>query len=263
MVEKWGVCEMIVANETWEGIPLLHVHTVEMNEETPVVIFLHGFMSAKEHNLHYAYQLAKKGVRVILPDALLHGDRHEQVTKKQMNVRFWEIILQSIHEVENLYNYLKKNDYLKSDRIGIAGSSMGAITACGCLKHYDWITTAAICMGAPGYVELGKYLLAQLAAKGFKWSMTKEETQKNLDMLVNYDITVTPEKFNLRPVFFWHGKKDTTVPFENTYQYYLTLRTYYEEKPDYLKFVVDNHTGHTVTRDGMLEATSWLAQHLA
>ena len=263
MEEKWGVCEMIVANETWEGIPLLHVHTEDMNEETPVVIFLHGFMSAKEHNLHYAYQLAKKGIRVLLPDALMHGDRHGNVTKKELNLRFWEIILQSIHEVEKLYTYLKQNHFLEGNKIGIGGSSMGAITACGCLKQYEWLTTAAICMGTPGYVDLGKYLLAQLATKGFKWPMTEEEIQRNLDLLVNYDITFTPEKFNLRPVFFWHGKKDKTVPFENTYQYFLTLRAYYDEKPDNLKFVADNQAGHTVTRDGILEATTWLADHLA
>ena len=52
---------MFVENEVWGNIPLLHIHTDNMNEETPVVIFLHGFMSAKEHNLHYAYQLVHKG----------------------------------------------------------------------------------------------------------------------------------------------------------------------------------------------------------
>ncbi len=51
---------MIVEKEVWGNIPLLHIHNDDMNEETPVVIFLHGFMSAKEHNLHYAYQLVKK-----------------------------------------------------------------------------------------------------------------------------------------------------------------------------------------------------------
>ena len=254
---------MIVANETWEGIPLLHVHTVEMNEETPVVIFLHGFMSAKEHNLHYAYQLVRKGVRVLLPDAKLHGDRSEGLAEKQMNLHFWDIILNSINEVERIYNYLKKNHLLANHKIGVAGSSMGAITTCGCLKRYEWIHTAAICMGAPGFVELGKYQLERLAANGFTWPMTDEEITKINDMLANYDVTLTPEKFAMRPVFFWHGKKDKTVPFENTYQFYLKLRAYYEQKPDYLNFMVDNQAGHAVTRDGVLEATAWLAEHLA
>lgn len=254
---------MIVTKETWEGIPLLHIRTVEMNEETPVVIFLHGFMSAKEHNLHYAYQLVNKGVRVLLPDAKLHGDRSEGLTEMQMNLRFWEIVLNSIHEVEKLYNYLKNNRLLESNKIGVAGSSMGAITTSGCLKRYEWITTAAICMGAPGFVELGKYQLEQLAANGFKWPMTDEEIAKSNDLLASYDVTLTPGKFNSRPVFFWHGKKDARVPFKNTYKFYLKLCAYYDENPEYLNFVVDNQAGHAVTRDGMLEATEWLAQYLA
>ena len=72
---------MIVTKEVWKQIPLLHIYKEEMNENTPVVIFLHGFMSAKEHNLHYAYQLVEKGVRVILPDAYLHGERNENLSE--------------------------------------------------------------------------------------------------------------------------------------------------------------------------------------
>ena len=30
---------MIVEQELWGNIPLLHIHTENMNEETPVVIF--------------------------------------------------------------------------------------------------------------------------------------------------------------------------------------------------------------------------------
>lgn len=254
---------MIVAKETWEGIPLLHVHTNEMNEETPVVLFLHGFMSAKEHNLHYAYHLVNKGVRVLLPDAKLHGDRSKGLTEMQMNLRFWEIVLNSIHDVEQLFNYLKSNRLLDSNKIGVAGSSMGAITTAGCLKRYEWVTTAALCMGAPGFVELGKYQLEQLATKGLNWPMTDAELAKSNELLASYDITLTPEKFARRPVFFWHGKKDATVPFKNTYTFYLKLRTYYDGDPENLNFIVDNQAGHAITREGMLATTEWLAKHLA
>lgn len=254
---------MIVEKERWGNIPLLHIRTEDMNEETPIVIFLHGFLSAKEHNLHYAYQLASKGVRVLLPDALLHGDRHEGLTEMEMNLRFWEIVLNSIHEVEQLYNDLKNKQLLASDKIGVAGSSMGAIVTAGCLKRYEWIQTAAICMGAPGFVDLGQYQLEQLEASGVKWPMTEEEIQKSNELLAKYDVSLTPEKLAGRPVFFWHGQQDATVPFENSYNFYLNVSTYYKANPENLNFVVDPKAGHAVTRDGMLAATDWLAQHLA
>ncbi|WP_374963747.1 prolyl oligopeptidase family serine peptidase [Lysinibacillus sp. RS5] len=254
---------MIVEKEMWGNIPLLHIHTENMNEETPVVIFLHGFMSAKEHNLHYAYQLVGKGVRVLLPDAKLHGDRSEDLSEMQMNLQFWDIVLNSIHEVEQLYNELKNKQLLVNDKVGIAGTSMGGIVTSGCLKLYDWIKTAAVFMGAPGFIKLGEYQLQQLANDGVNWSMSEEEVQQINELLAKYDISLTPEKFAGRPVLFWHGELDKTVPFKDTYHFYLTLCQYYETNPEDLKFLANKKAGHAVSRDGMLVATEWLAEHLA
>ncbi|KOY83628.1 prolyl oligopeptidase family serine peptidase [Lysinibacillus macroides] len=254
---------MFVEKEVWGNIPLLHIHTEHMNEETPVVIFLHGFMSAKEHNLHYAYQLVHKGVRVLLPDAKFHGDRSQGLTEEQMNLKFWEIVLNSIQEVQQLYNDLKYKNLLASQQIGIAGTSMGGIVTSGCLKLYDWIQTATICMGAPGFIKLGEYQLRQFAKNGVDWPMSGEEIKKTNELLAKYDVSLTPEKFAGRPVLFWHGKLDKTVPFDETYKFYETLREYYKANPEDLQFLVNKKAGHAVSRDGMLAATEWLAQHLA
>ncbi|MFJ7668091.1 prolyl oligopeptidase family serine peptidase [Lysinibacillus sp. NPDC097195] len=254
---------MLVKNEIWGNIPLLHISTDNMNEKTPVVIFLHGFMSAKEHNLHYAYQLVNKGVRVLLPDAKWHGDRSEGFTETQMNLHFWEIVLNSIHEVEQLYNELKNKQLVAHDKIGVAGTSMGGIVTSGCLKLYDWIETAAICMGGPAFIKLGAYQLQQMAKNGVKFPMSEQEVQKTNELLAKYDISLTPERFAGRPVLFWHGERDKTVPFNDTYNFYCTLRTYYDDNPNNLKFIADKQAGHAVSRNGMLAATDWLAQHLA
>lgn len=34
---------MHVQDDMWQGIPLLHVYDNDMDEHTPVIIFLHGF----------------------------------------------------------------------------------------------------------------------------------------------------------------------------------------------------------------------------
>jgi len=254
---------MIVEKELWGNIPLLHIHTENMNEETPVVIFLHGFTSAKEHNLHYAYQLVGRGVRVLLPDAKLHGDRSEGLTEMQLSLHFWDIVLNSIHEVEQLYNELKNKKLLLNDKIGISGTSMGGIVTSGCLKRYDWIKTAAVCMGAPSFTKLAEYQLQQFAKNGVNLPMSEEEVQQTNKLLAKYDVSLTPDKFAERPVLFWHGELDKTVPFKETYDFYLTLRKYYETNPENLKFLANKKAGHAVSRDGMLAATEWLAQHLA
>ncbi|PYF06538.1 prolyl oligopeptidase family serine peptidase [Ureibacillus chungkukjangi] len=253
---------MYVQDDMWKGIPLLHVYDNSMNEKTPVVIFLHGFQSAKEHNLHYAYQLVQNGVRVIMPDAYLHGVRNENLSELKMNMHFWEIVLKTIHEVSSIYEELKQRGYGDA-KIGIAGSSMGGIITAGCLNSYDWISAAAICMGAPGYVDLANYQLEQFEKMGVALPFDEKQKEAILNQLSEYDITNEPTRFNQRPVIFWHGHKDMTVPFENTYHFYTELRSLYEASPEKLKFVESKNSGHKVPRSGVLAVTSFLSQHLA
>ena len=50
-------------------------------------------------------------MRVLLPDAKFHGERSEGLTEMQMNLNFWDIVLNSIHEVQQLYDELKNKNY--------------------------------------------------------------------------------------------------------------------------------------------------------
>ncbi|RHW39873.1 esterase [Lysinibacillus yapensis] len=254
---------MRVQDDMWNGIPLLHVYEESMDEQSPVVIFLHGFQSAKEHNLHYAYQFVKNGVRVIMPDAELHGARSENLSEMEMNMRFWSIVLNSIKEVSFIYEELKIRGYATTNKIGVAGTSMGGIVASGCLKQYEWIDAAAICMGAPGYVELANWQIDQFEAAGVKLPMMEEEKEAIQESLSNFDITVDIKRFNQRPVMFWHGHKDETVPFHPTYHFYTQLRSYYAEAPERLQFMESPNSGHQVPRSGVLAVTSFLSRHLA
>lgn len=251
---------MIVEDDIWQGIPIIHCYDNEkMNEYSPVLIFLHGFLSGKEHNLHYAYQLVKKGIRVILPDALLHGVRTDHLTEEKMNYKFWNIVVNSIHEVGILYDELMNR--FSPNKIGIAGTSMGGIVTCGCLKKYDWINAAAVCMGAPAFNDLADYQVRQFEQTGVKLPLTDEQKEQIHNTLSEYDITKTPEKLNNRPVIFWHGKKDKTVPFENAYHFYTKIQPYYDRQEDW-QFIVEENLGHKVNRAGMLAVTDFLIQRL-
>lgn len=251
---------MIVKEENWSNIPLLHIvdETLE-NSNIPAVIFLHGFTSAKEHNLHYAYNIAKQGYRVLLPDAHLHGVRSEGLDEVQLSLRFWEIVLTSIEEMASLHAELIKRGVPK---IGMGGTSMGGITTLGCLTAYPWIDVAAVMMGAPGFVELAKAQMAQFERRGFKLPITDEERKSLLEALAIFDMTKQRQKLNQRPVFFWHGEHDTTVPFEPTYNFYKAAKKDYIEQPERFEFFTDPTAGHAVSRAGMLRSVDWFASYL-
>ncbi len=254
---------MIVNEENWGHVPLLHIVQEELeNKQIPVVIFLHGFTSAKEHNLHYAYTIAKKGIRVLLPDGHLHGARDENLDEVQLSLRFWEIVLTSIEEVGFLREELVNRGLVTKENIGLGGTSMGGITTLGCLAVYDWIDTAAVMMGAPGFVQLSKAQMSQFERGGFKLPITEEEKQGLLNTLSAFDLTKHSSLLNKRPVYFWHGKLDTVVPYEPTYNFYEAVKKDYADVPELIKFESDDKAGHAVSRAGMLQATEWLACHL-
>ena len=157
---------MIVTNEIWGEIPLIHVYDETMNQDTPTVFMLHGHTSASEHNLHYAYHLANKGVRVLLPDAYLHGKRAQGSTMLELNMRFWDIVMNSVKELYDLYEYGLKRRVFKADNIGLIGSSMGGITTSAALATYPWIKAAGICMGVTSLTKLAKYQVESLKIGG-------------------------------------------------------------------------------------------------
>lgn len=253
---------MIVANENWGDIPLLHVYDEEnATAETPIVLFIHGFQSAKEHNLHYAYNLVQQGMRVIMPDAILHGERSQGLNTIEMSLRFWDTVLTNIQEVKFLYEELRRKGF--TGRFGLAGTSMGGITTLGCLNVFEWIETAAVYMGTATYVTLAKGQLAQIEAQGFDLQLTEQELADLMNTLTSLDLSLTPEKLNNRPIYFWHGKQDKTVPFNLAYDTYVEkFQPLYEANPELIRFDIAKNEGHKVNRRGMLAGVEWLAEHL-
>ena len=255
---------MIIKEETWKNIPLLHIVAEELaTKDIPTVIFLHGFTSAKEHNLHYAYNLAQKGLRVLLPDAHLHGVRTENLDEVELSLRFWEVVITNIEELNVLYEELQNRGLVKEGKVGIGGTSMGGITTLGSLKIYDWIDAATVMMGSPGVVELAKAQIDQFEQRGFEIPVTAEEKEQLLEHLSLFDLTKTPSALKERPIYFWHGKADPVVPYAPTYAFYKSIKDMYKVNPDDVVFSTDQTASHSVTRTGMLEAVNWMATHLS
>lgn len=250
---------MIVQKETWAGISLLHISATQFENDAPVMIFLHGFMSGKEHNLHYAYNLVEQGVRVLLPDALYHGEREEGLNELQMNMAFWKIVFQNIKEVGMLYEELEARGY--TGKVAVGGTSMGGITTAGCLMTYNWIESAAVLMGAVSYNRLFETQLLELQQLGVKLPMSEEELVAFRTELAKYDAFQQAEAFERVPIFFWHGKQDPRVPFVMSHEFYAAQLA--AGKAENLEYMEDTRAGHAVSRAGMLKMVDFVAQHLA
>ncbi|AZB42338.1 esterase [Bacillus sp. FJAT-42376] len=255
---------VIVENIIAGGVPSLHVVKEELKEEqTPFVIFVHGFTSAKEHNLHYAYLLAEKGARVVLPEALYHGERSEPLAPMELNVRFWDIVMNTIHELNAVKNYFAAQGLIDENRIGVSGTSMGGIVTLGALTQYEWITAGVSLMGSPYYVHFLKKQVEYLREAGHVLPISDEDLETKMQSLEQFDLSIHKDKLNNRPLLFWHGEKDKVVPFNPTWTFYEEIRESYADQPEKIQFIRDRNADHKVSREGLLGLVSWFDQHLA
>ncbi|GAA0314628.1 prolyl oligopeptidase family serine peptidase [Bacillus carboniphilus] len=246
-----------------KDIPLLEVGPQESKSKPlPVVIFIHGFTSAKEHNLHYAYYLAEKGFRVLLPECDLHGERSKGSSAMELSLQFWNIVIKTIHELEDLHTYLVEENKLKGDSIGVAGTSMGGIITLGALTQFEWIKAAVSLMGNPSYIGFAQMQIDGIQKQGIPIPFTDEQLQAQLDALKAYDLSIQPDLLKKRPLMFWHGEKDGTVPFAHAHEFYEKVKNLYNESPTLIQFHRDPKADHKVSRYGVLKTVEWFEQHL-
>ena len=249
---------MKIEEQRWAEIPVLYVAEESMDTNTPLVFFLHGHMSAKEHNLHYAFQLVKNGVRVVLPDAIYHGERTTNLSETEYNLKFWDIVFQSIKELHILYTFANEQGILNTNKVGVMGSSMGGITTSAALTKYDWIQSAAICMGVTSVSKLAEHQLQTIKISGQPLVLSDEQKAQATAYLQALDLEKYPEIFTTTPIIFWHGEQDHLVPMKFSYPYFEQNLT--KTKAEYVK---EEKASHKVSRNGVLKVTKFVAQHLS
>lgn len=254
---------VIIEKETVAQVPVLHVVQKEKKEEQlPFILFIHGFTSAKEHNLHFAYLLAEAGYRVVLPDALYHGERSTSLSERELQLMFWHVVQQTIAEVKWIKEEMEQCRLIDPDRVGIAGTSMGGIATFGSLAVYPWIKAAVSLMGCPAYETFFDALVETAEKMGVVIPLSDEQLKREKAKLVKYDLSKQPEKLAGRPLLIWHGKRDPVVPYSYTYEFYEQIKQLYREKKENLKFISDDQAGHKVTREALLETVKWFAKHV-
>jgi uncharacterized protein len=254
---------IIVEKNLLKNNPHLHiVNKSEQQKKLPFIIFNHGFTSAKEHNLHYAYLLAEKGFRVILPEAIYHGERGQGIEEKNLYSHFWEIVIKTIHELNDYKEYYVNEGLADEEQIGLAGTSMGGIVTLGALTKYKWVKAAVSLMGMPAYEEYLHWQLEQMKSIGISLSFTDEQIEEQLSFIRPFDLSLQPERLENRPLLFWHGQKDPIVPFHLTYQFYQSIKDNYEKTPANLHFISDAQADHKVSREGLKATVEWFEKHL-
>lgn len=250
-----------VYNRKFNTIPaLVVVDGNKQNESLPVVLYHHGFTSAKEHNLPIAYLLAEKGFRVVLSDSEYHGEREIEISSLKKQISFWDIVMQNVYETKEIHDVLQKENLVLDDRFGIAGTSMGGITTAATLTQYPWIKVAVVLMGSPKITTYAKTLVNSFKRMG-NLPVTVETINDLYESLEQYDLSEQMEKLNNRPLLFWHGEDDSVVPFDHSFTFYEKAQEHYQNKND-IQFLNQPNQGHKVSRYAILETVKWFDKYL-
>ncbi len=193
-----------------EGLPVLEVVARKYRTQSlPLIVFYHGWTGCKERVLTEGYELAKRGFRVVLPDAKFHGQRQSgPVTGHRQE--FWQIVASSVKELPLLVDYYRQTSGIKDDLVGVSGLSMGAITTCALLTVYDWIKAGVSLMGSPCPTAFARQLLEELPGLADIPASFVEQQLAQLELI---DLSKHPERIAGRPVHFWHDTADQMVPY--------------------------------------------------
>ncbi|MCA1022519.1 alpha/beta fold hydrolase [Halobacillus litoralis] len=247
-----------IYRNSFKNVPALTiVDTEKQDQPLPVFIYFHGFTSAKEHNLPQAYMLAQKGYRVILPDSAFHGEREEDLSKKELDMKFWDIVYQNLKDLQDVKDELDRLDLVLDRRIGVGGTSMGGITTSAALTMYPWIQASAVMMGSPKIVDFAERTIKGAEQAGLHVPLTQEDLDEMYDSLAGIDLSRQMDKLAGRPLFFWHGDADPVVPFEHSYDFYNEAIKLYKN-PENIRFLREVGRDHKVSRFGMVEMVNWL-----
>ncbi|MDM5316804.1 alpha/beta fold hydrolase [Fictibacillus sp. b24] len=243
---------------TVNDIPFLMAEKKEnTGKALPLFIFIHGYTSAKEHNLHFAYSLAEKGFRVILPDALHHGERIVSNPPKSMDYDFWNIVHQGIQDVNTIIDWATDNELVAEGQIAVGGTSMGAIITYGSLVNNHEINAGCALMGTPAHEKFARWQIERIQKAGYEIPLTMNELEKSIAFIKDYDLTMNIEKLNNRPLFIWHSEVDAVIPYEFAKPYVETLT-----KNRQSVYMNDKTSGHKVSRAAYLNAVEWITQQL-
>lgn len=254
---------ILIKQKTIQEIPVLELVLKEKEKEAlPTVIFYHGWTSNKEAVLVNGYELAKKGIRAILPESYLHGERDHTGKGIDSHHVFWDVISHNLQEFPLLYEHYVKEDLADPERFGASGLSMGGITTCALLTQFDFIKVAVILMGSPSPIPFTKWLLTSRWSEAYSREDMPDpnQVQTALEQLYSISLDEFPEKIAGRPVHFWHGTEDDLVPFHLTEAFIerISMHPYAQN----VSFSVGHGHGHKVPYKVSVQMAEYFDKHL-
>lgn len=238
-------------------IPVIHAVPAGCKDKPlPTIFHFHGYTSSKELHSFFAYAFARAGFRVILPEAVEHGERFDGNVERR-RYQFWDILERNINEFEVYVNHYREKGLLIEDKIGICGTSMGGFTVLGILAKYKNIAAAASYMGSGFYSTLSHSLFPPVIINNEDDTLMVDRMLANLNKL---DARKNLSALAAQPLLLWHGRQDEIVPvFESEGLYALLDESGNAGK---CTLSIDPDATHKVPMKALIEGVAFFQHNL-
>lgn len=242
---------------TFAGIECVHATPAGKNLlPLPTVIVYHGFSSSKLVYSYFAVALALAGFRVVMPDAAEHGARFNGDAQGRM-MRFWQILHQNMTEFAALRDALHAEALIADRRLGVAGASMGGMTALGIMTRHPEVKCVASLMGSGYFMTLAQTLFPP------SFTLTPER-QRQLDEIIaplaDWDVTEQLARLADRPLLLWHGEEDDVVPAQESLRLQRALQA--RGLDQRLTWQWEPGVKHRITPTALDATVNFFTQHL-
>lgn len=222
----------------------------------PTIFFFHGYTSSKEVYSYFGYALAEAGFRVIIPDAAMHGARYDGDEARRLR-HFWDILQFNVQELPRLVDESRQRGWILDEQIGVAGASLGGMTALASMARYPWISAVAAFMASGYFSDLSRSLFPPIPVG----SPGSEDLLRQLaQTLAAYDISSREAQLANRPLLLWHGDADDVVPARESARLYETLKA--NNLHTQVTYLTESGVAHRITPLALNAGCAFFKRHL-
>lgn len=204
------------------------------------IILSHGLFGTHVQYLMDVYMLCKEGYEVLA---------YDQYGVGESDGRSQEYLAHGIYVMENVIQYVKKNNVNHDLPIFLYGHSWGAYSALGAMRNYPDLKGVIVRGGPIKPSVSGSDLIHMLKPKLYSSIVLFYPLAVHLFLGRQYSISCLrgPKKNKTTPVLILHSKDDTMVPYLHSSAHY------YENHPqNNVRVVLSEEGGHNtlITKEG-------------
>ena len=231
---------------TFHDVPLLAVYDrkLELAVDKGCILVFHGLGASKEVQLGDLEEVAERGFLVVGVDNVGHGDRRypdfdERLSRDNPDYKreFTNAVAATAREVPPLVDALTKAGYIKQERVGALGISMGGFITYSAIPREPRLKVAATIVASPEWVR-----------------DLPESPHRHL------------EGFDTVRLLSQTGGRDTTVPSRSAREFHERLKEFYpdyDERFAYVEYPGADHSMGVDWEPCWQRTLTWFEQHLA